>query len=472
MHCFAPHNINPLLLRTLFFVVVFLVLLFVVAPVKNTSANAWCGTEFSPTKVGDIVFTKEKDLTLQISGYPTFGIGDNAQSLNDIAGDQQTQNVSTIVAYLYNAVLVISAIIAFLSVLYVGVMYVVSGANPALRGQALGRLKKIFIGIAIVLFSVLILNEINPELTRTSGFDLIEQEKVTDPYTLPGGGNPVEKRRDLTNSIQEGLPFSSSQSTEGDYANLLILSTETDSEENGGTCRKCNAESTDNDGLICSPFCYYRNLSDYEKKDDTEEGSQTKQLAKHMVIGLDRLKCHLDTKRNGYDSWALVKDDDNPIVSCVAACAVIKQVNGKGKTITEILSNEATCQNDPDREAYEERLDDGIKKIQDAVDKALGKNDSGQYENQEPDAGNFAGGVGDDEWYDGKIDGFDKGYIFWGDTNSAGRNSLRLHNSTSGEFVLSRAPLRQCIRDHLLYDAQDWPSGIVGNTDVDICLCK
>ncbi|MYE38363.1 MAG: hypothetical protein F4X82_02520 [Candidatus Spechtbacteria bacterium SB0662_bin_43] len=485
MHCFAPHTINPLLLRTLFFVVVFLVLLLIAVPVKNASANNWCGDGFSPTEVNPIVFTKKKPLTLQVTGYPSFGIDDSRQSLNDIAGDQQTQNVSTIVAYLYNAVLVISAIIAFLSVLYVGVMYVVSGANPALRGQALGRLKKIFIGIAIVLFSVLILNEINPELTRTGGFDLIEQEKVADPYTLPGGGNPVEKRRDLTNSIQEGLPFSSSQSTESEYVNLVIPFTDTENEEDEDTCRKCNAERSEEDGLICSPFCYDKNPSDYNPKDD-ERRSLERQRDQYMVIGLDRLKCFLEQetkkeaeKRNpDYTSWALVKDDDNPIVSCVAACAVIKEVtNEENKTITEILSSETTCQDDSDREEYEETLGRGINKIQGAVDKAFEK-ENDTYKNRNPEATTFKKigdeeeYIEDDQWYDGEIPGFDNGYIFWGDTNSAGRNSLHLHDGTSDEFVLSRAPLRQCIRDHLLYDAQDWPSGIVGNTDVDICLCK
>lgn len=466
----TPKQTATFLLQALFFTMVLFTFLPSIFSIATAEANILYKDECGDYGIQPITFTKDKDLNLQIKEYPNFG----GQTLNSIAGNEETQNIPSIVSYLYSATLVLSAIIAFFAILYTGLMFSVSGANPELRKQAITRVKKIFIGITIVLFSVLILNEINPGLTSLENLSIIEQENDIEKYAVPDGGTEeAVQRRDIDNDIQEGLPFSSSEATEAHYADIAVpLSNEGDEEENDGagieeenkTCKACNEGGGYNAGKqICSPFCYDKNIEDYKEKDG-EEDSQTELRDKYMVIGLDRLKCWLDAGagkkdeegNTTYTKWALVKDDDDPIVSCVAACAVIK-----GETYIENLKE--TCAQ-YEMGANRKEIDAGIERIQKSVNKAL--NDVSKRDNFKEDIED------DNQWYDGKIPDFDNGYIFWDDTNSAGKNDLKLYDGTSDKTTLNRKPLRECISNHLLYEAQEWPQGIVGNTNVDICLCK
>ena len=80
-----------------------------------------------------------------------------------------------VVNYLFRLTLYIGIILAFLSLLVTGMMYILSSAAPALRKQALSRVRKIFTGLVILLLAYIILGFISPSITQTGIPSLSEQ---------------------------------------------------------------------------------------------------------------------------------------------------------------------------------------------------------------------------------------------------------------------------------------------------------
>lgn len=80
-----------------------------------------------------------------------------------------------VVNYLFRLTLYIGIILAFLSLLVTGIMYILSSAAPALRRQALSRVRKIFTGLVILLLAYIILGFINTSITQTGIPSLSEQ---------------------------------------------------------------------------------------------------------------------------------------------------------------------------------------------------------------------------------------------------------------------------------------------------------
>lgn len=98
---------------------------------------------------------------------PGLGLTGNF-SLNDIAAKAKglaDVPLGGLVLYGFSFMVTMTGLVAFGVIIYVGVMFMMSGARPAIRAEAIGRLRGVLIGIALLLGSVIILNIINPELT-------------------------------------------------------------------------------------------------------------------------------------------------------------------------------------------------------------------------------------------------------------------------------------------------------------------
>lgn len=89
-------------------------------------------------------------------------------SLNDIwnrTGPFATLDpLSGLIVYAFSLAVMLSGLVAFGVLIYAGVMFMFSGAKPQLRTDAKKKLWNAFMGIALLLGSVVILNTINPEL--------------------------------------------------------------------------------------------------------------------------------------------------------------------------------------------------------------------------------------------------------------------------------------------------------------------
>jgi hypothetical protein len=76
----------------------------------------------------------------------------------------ESLSLSQMIDVLFTGAIILGAIVAFITLVYVGIQYIVSGANPAARSRARDRFIAVIIGILILLTSVLLLRTINPDL--------------------------------------------------------------------------------------------------------------------------------------------------------------------------------------------------------------------------------------------------------------------------------------------------------------------
>ena len=83
--------------------------------------------------------------------------------------------VGDLIQFIFIFTFWVSGIIAFLALVYAGFLYIVSGANPAVRSNARKRLGAVFWGMGILLFSVVIVNTINPDIGR---LEFVGQKEV------------------------------------------------------------------------------------------------------------------------------------------------------------------------------------------------------------------------------------------------------------------------------------------------------
>jgi len=140
-------------------------------------------------------------LKLQLHWPPIPIPGGNVR-LNDIVEGDRTICLGELIRFSYALFLWISGMLSFVVLVYVGILYQLSSGRPALRARAANNAKKIFIGIAILFFAVVILNFIDPGLTNVGlcgpnagieelslqGIDIGgEVELLPDPRILPVG---------------------------------------------------------------------------------------------------------------------------------------------------------------------------------------------------------------------------------------------------------------------------------------------
>ena len=114
---------------------------------------------FEPAPVANAQQNIQLNLEVQWPKLPSF---DN--SLNDIAREGIT--LSTLVLFIYNFLLWLSVILAFVAIIYAGFLYIISGANPGERKKAKDYIQRIATGGVILFLAVLILSFINTDLVE------------------------------------------------------------------------------------------------------------------------------------------------------------------------------------------------------------------------------------------------------------------------------------------------------------------
>jgi hypothetical protein len=76
-----------------------------------------------------------------------------------------SQNLTSIVAWLYTLIVGISGLAAFAMIVWGGVEWMTSSGNPSRTTEAKDKIQKALLGLLLILASFLILQIINPDLT-------------------------------------------------------------------------------------------------------------------------------------------------------------------------------------------------------------------------------------------------------------------------------------------------------------------
>ncbi|MFA5013734.1 MAG: pilin [Candidatus Paceibacterota bacterium] len=108
-----------------------------------------------------LVFAPYYTLAAMETKYPPIPIGP-AQTLTI----DSNSDLANYVVYFYALLSIIGVVIVFLVLVYAGVEFVISGGDPARVSEAKDRIKGGLIGAFILVVSYLILNTINPSLTK------------------------------------------------------------------------------------------------------------------------------------------------------------------------------------------------------------------------------------------------------------------------------------------------------------------
>jgi len=97
--------------------------------------------------------------------WPRIPIPGGEFDLNDYCKPGATITIGAIVSAIFAASLWLGGIIAFISLIYAGFLYIFSGSAPANRSKARNQLQNVAWGMAILLLSWVTLNLINPDIT-------------------------------------------------------------------------------------------------------------------------------------------------------------------------------------------------------------------------------------------------------------------------------------------------------------------
>ena len=179
-------------------------------------------------------------------------IGDN--DLEEISGEDRI-SLGKLVNYMYSLSLWIAIVIAFLSLIGGGFMYMGSGDNPAKMKDAMKKIKNVFLGILIIMISVLILNIINPELKQVSPYcevnDCEEYGTGGEGIELPDStsGTGVFLRQSKFGDYS-GIPYTNEEGGDLLYKNILSVPSSTRTQKK---CTGCDGNySQDNNAIVSS----------------------------------------------------------------------------------------------------------------------------------------------------------------------------------------------------------------------------
>ena len=124
--------------------------------------------------IGAVAHAEEPNTQTQSSFQLTF------PQFLDQNSDQYANTPGTLVGRLYTYALGLSGTLAVIMIVYGGVKYVASGGSVAARSDALDIIKNAVWGIVLLGGAYLILNTINPDLTRLSSPTLEPIQPPTD----------------------------------------------------------------------------------------------------------------------------------------------------------------------------------------------------------------------------------------------------------------------------------------------------
>jgi len=169
---------------------------------------------------GEVPEASNIPLNLEIDWPRLPGVG---LSLNELVEGKRTIYLQNIVNFIFVFALWTSAMVAFISIVYAGFIYIVSGANPGERSRSIQGIKNVAAGIAILLCSVIILNMLNPNLTNLN-LSLSLDENATrllspNAPTASGG-----LRQNTVDHAYAPIPFTDRTGTEDTYAALIVRS--------------------------------------------------------------------------------------------------------------------------------------------------------------------------------------------------------------------------------------------------------
>lgn len=142
---------------------------------KKIDKKTWFALSFLIVIVALPVVTSA--LSLNIQDYPEIGGVD----LDCLEVGTCPLSVGIIVIFIYNAAIWVGGVVAFITMVYAGFLYIFSGNAPGNRSKAKGMLTNVVWGISILLLSYITLVLINPDLVNLPETFLPEvQEKDVD----------------------------------------------------------------------------------------------------------------------------------------------------------------------------------------------------------------------------------------------------------------------------------------------------
>lgn len=117
----------------------------------------------------------------------TDGSGTSATSAIKVGGDNSLPIFANNVVQIMIGVAIVAAVIM---IIYGGVTYMTTGSFTE-KGKAKDRITQAFLGLLLALSSVLLLNSINPNLTRLNSLENVNVEEETNPLEMTST-NPDE----------------------------------------------------------------------------------------------------------------------------------------------------------------------------------------------------------------------------------------------------------------------------------------
>lgn len=111
-------------------------------------------------------------------------------ALPSIPGAPQPRTPATLVVYLFFFAFALLGVAVGIGFLAGALRYFFSAGNPQARSEGKDRMLRAFLGLAILVSAVLILNLINPDLVRLRDPALVRVELPTSVPVGPGGGLP------------------------------------------------------------------------------------------------------------------------------------------------------------------------------------------------------------------------------------------------------------------------------------------
>jgi hypothetical protein len=94
-----------------------------------------------------------------------------------VSGIPEGATAAQVIVYFFNLGMALGSFFAVIMLIIAGAEYMMARGNPSKLEEAKGRIKNAFLGLIVLLSSLLILNTINPELSSIKINDLSKEEK-------------------------------------------------------------------------------------------------------------------------------------------------------------------------------------------------------------------------------------------------------------------------------------------------------
>ena len=385
-------------------VCLFFFALIALLPASTASANEFCDAleeeEFSIKPYQDVSLSK-----LQLE-WPTVAGRSISRTSSFSMGE--------FLDYAFYFAVWLAVVFAFLSLLYIGLSYYRSGGSPEKSSALKQRFKSIFVGLLILVFATSILRFIDPD--NQPRVEELEERATgiarnLDIY-LPEDAGTGSKIRDVSDHPYFPIPFTNDYGAQREYYHLIQRQSLSGNTSQCATCGAPNPAFP-----ACSFFC------------DEDQNL--------FYQGYDLLKSNLECQKvlqeDEVKSYAFVRDDDDPQVSCAAACLAIAEIklNRDDNNNTSSQLCKGVAGSDDKNENFLKWLDDNL---DDYIKNARKPAQGSLYENF---------------------------YVFG-----------RSNSMSDGDLREGTTDLRKCIADFYVYDAQQFPLIEGGSSSLDICLCR